>query len=273
MSYEIKIGDVFEKIKEIEDETIDCVVTSPPYFNLRDYEHELQIGNEPSKEAYIEKIVKIFQEVRRVLKPTGTVWLNLGDTYRKKELQLIPHRIAIALQDDGWIFRNNIIWNKPNAMPQNVKDRFVVDYEDIFLFVKSKKYNFEQQREKNKDNWGRRGVGKRTKTQSSMKNNIHTHEKNERYATQGRIKRCVWVVSTKAYKEAHFAVFPPSLIETCILAGCPEGGTVLDIFAGSGTTGGVAEKNNRNSIMIELNAEYESLMHHRIQRIVKGEVR
>jgi DNA modification methylase len=268
MSYEIKIGDVFEKIKEIKDKSIDCIITSPPYFNLRDYGDDLQIGNEASREEYIKNIVNIFQEVKRVIKDTGTVWLNLGDTYKKKELQLIPQRIAIALQDDGWIFRNNIIWHKPNAMPQNVKDRFVVDFENIFLFTKSKKYNFEQQREKNKDNWGRRGVGKRNKTQSSMGSYVHSHEKNIKYGTQGRIKRSVWSVSTKAYKDAHFAVFPPQLIETCVLAGCPEGGLILDLFAGSGTTAGVAEKHNRNSILIELNEDYEELIHKRVEKIL-----
>lgn len=245
-----------------------------------------QLGLEPTPEMFVANLVEIFREVKRVLKPTGTFWLNIGDTYwggkgksgmrdssiqakrdslnkghhnatggkgitrpqdgkhsviKPKDLMLLPHRLAIALQEDGWWVRNDIVWAKPNPMPESVKDRCGRAHEYIFLLTKSKKYYFDYEaiKEPTAD-----GKGKRT-------------------------KRDVWTITTKPFKEAHFATYPPDLIEPCILAGCPPNGTVLDPFAGSGTTGAVAKYLGRNSIQIELMPNYAKLIPKRIEDVEK----
>jgi site-specific DNA-methyltransferase (adenine-specific) len=270
MAYEVLIGSVLDKIKEIESESVDSVITSPPYFGLRDYGNDEQIGLEETPEEYIQKMVDVFREVHRVLKPTGTVWLNIGDTYKNSQLMLIPHKLLIALQEDGWIIRQDIIWYKTNPMPEPVKTRCTKSHEHIFFMTKSKKYyfNHEENRVPSTDSYkGRRGKRKqRIKQESAMKDRIFDDE-TEYFEGMKRTRHDVWILRTLPYKEAHFAVYPYDLIEPCILTGCPPDGLVLDIFAGSGTTGGVAEKHGRNSILIELNPEYAKLIPERIKSI------
>lgn len=187
------IGDVREKLKELPDKSIQMCVTSPPYYSLRDYGESNQLGLEDTPEEFVENMVEVFAEVHRVLRDDGTLWLNLGDSYLKnKQLGFIPQRVAIALQEWGWILRQDIIWAKKNCMPESVKDRFTKSHEYIFLFSKQPNYFFNQMLEGSAGNNGKRN------------------------------KRSVWHMRTASYKEAHFAVFPPELAETCIKAGCPE---------------------------------------------------
>lgn len=272
MSYEVRIGNAIEKLKELEDESVDCVITSPPYYNLRDYGVKSQIGGETTIQAYIDNLLEVFSEVRRVLKPTGNCWLNLGDTYKNKQALLIPHRVAIALQNDGWIIRQDIVWAKTNPMPEPSKDRCVRAHEYIFLLSKKKKYYFDYEAIQEPV-----ANPKRTNYVSGSRSNGRNKDRNDNDKSQReknviytkRNKRSVWTTSVKAYPEAHFAVYPPDLIEPCIIAGCPPDGIVLDPFAGSGTTAGVAEALGRNSIMIELNGEYAKIIERRVKSIVE----
>jgi site-specific DNA-methyltransferase (adenine-specific) len=281
-------NDVLEVLKQLPDESIDCVITSPPYWALRNYGVEGQLGLEPTFQEYLEKLWEIFDEVYRVLKPTGTCWVNLGDTYSgsgkgagyngkskevwrfskrpkiregipSKSLCLIPERFAIGMIERGWILRNEIIWHKPNCMPQSVKDRFTVDFEKIFFFVKQRKYYFEQQIE----NTQAKQIEKRMlREQRENYNGKYAHIQPKR--TMKRNKRTVWFINTKPFKGAHFAVFPPEIPEICIKAGCPKGGIVMDIFMGAGTTADVAEQLNRRWIGIEINEEYCEIAKKRI---------
>lgn len=264
------VGDCLQTLRALSDQSIHCCVTSPPYFGLRDYGVEGQIGLEPTPDEFVAALVAVFREVRRVLRDDGTLWLNLGDSYARppakggsgpggknrdwygdnygkargaaipdglkdKDLIGIPWRVAFALQADGWYLRQDIIWNKPNPMPEPVKDRFTKAHEYIFLLSKSSRYYFDSE---------------------AMK---------ERAAGGGvRNRRDVWTVATKPFKGAHFATFPPDLIEPCILAGCPVGGTVLDSFMGAGTTALVAERNQRRWVGCELNPEYADMALDRI---------
>ncbi len=297
-------GDCLTELKKLPDESINCCVTSPPYWALRDYGVEGQLGLEPTFQEYITKLCDIFDEVKRVLRKDGTCWVVIGDTYnshhepgttdaktgwkssgndknpRQKEhgrggvkslpvktLLQIPSRFAIEMTNRGWILRNEIIWFKPNCMPSSVKDRFTVDFEKIFFFVKNKKYAFETQYEAIKDESKKRydaGFNDTQKRVGLRETGSANHELTKTPSYEGRNKRCVWRITTKPYKEAHFAVFPEDLVETPIKAGCPESGTVLDPFCGSGTTGVVAKKLNREFIGIELNPEYIKLAEKRI---------
>ena len=294
----------------ITDNSIDCVVTSPPYWGLRDYGINGQFGLEDSLDSYIQNLVEAFREVWRVLKPTGTVWLNLGDTYsnsnlgfkisgvKEKELIGIPWRVALALQADGWYLRQDIIWHKPNPMPEAVKDRCTKSHEYIFLLTKDSKYYYD-----NEAIMEEAKTGKHTRVRAS--NFKKQSQIDGRYVGGGRPeiiyydgmknKRDVWTVPLKGYKGAHFAVFPETLITPCILAGssakgcCSECGApykrdfkkwvptcdckasivpsvVLDIFSGSGTTVVTAIKNGRKGIGIELNREYVELSIDRIKQ-------
>jgi len=266
-------GDCREVLANLPDQSVDCCVTSPPYFGLRDYGRKSQIGLEPTPEEFVEALVEVFREVRRVLSDDGTVWLNLGDSYKNKQLIGIPWRVAFALQADGWYLRQDIIWSKPNPMAESVQDRCTKSHEYIFLLSKISKYYFDIEpiREVIKPtNKGEASV--RESGDSKTRNRKHwgvPHEpKNviRKYEQiKGANKRSVWNVPTKGLSEAHFAVYPPELIEPCILAGCPEGGTVLDPFGGSGTTGMVADRLNRNSIMVELNDDYVQIAQNRIE--------
>ena len=335
----IYIGDCLETLKQLPCESVNMCVTSPPYYGLRDYGHGEQIGLEDTPEDFINKLVLVFREVKRVLKKDGTLWVNIGDTYagsncgysskpdaewksstkntstiksyngpikskggyKPKDMIGIPWMLAFALRSDGWYLRQDIIWNKPNSMPESVKDRCVKSHEYIFLLSKSKKYYFDYEsiQEEATGYDGR----KDTKMKGSKKYNdgnivpnnrkqglscsaherwkFRTHKnlqekdisvntihkkrtcgEEEYYAV--RNKRSVWSVNTQPFKGAHFAVFPPKLIIDCIKAGCPKGGIVLDPFMGSGTTAIVARKHNRHYIGCEVNPDYKIIQDNRI---------
>jgi len=352
-------GHVLDKLKEITDQSVQCVVTSPPYWGLRDYgtaeweggdtdcphmrttkigktvktttghqamhdqgnvvgdaiyksscpkcgaiRKDQQLGLEETPEEYVENMVKVFREVKRVLKDDGTVWLNLGDSYcggkrksnpkqsmngeketgheikytpsrdmnhdiiKPKDIVGIPWRVALALQADGWYLRQDIIWHKPNPMPESVTDRCTKSHEYIFLLSKSAKYFYDNDAIKEKavgERWG--GNNPMNVNNSKDRENIHnglTRERAMEFET--RNKRSVWSINTKPYKEAHFAVFPPKLPELCIKAGSSEGDVILDPFFGSGTTGWVAQRLGRKWIGIELNPEYVKIAEKRFNQ-------
>lgn len=274
-----------------------CCVTSPPYFGLRDYGVEGQIGLEQSPREFVDKMVEVFSSVRRVLREDGTLWLNLGDSYatnpgngrggetndggiphrsgmdktrcglRPKNLVGIPWRVALALQEDGWYLRQDIIWQKPNPMPESVRDRCTKAHEYIFLFAKSERYYFDAEaiKEPAIGNPSGNAMRKCRPTQQSVQRGNQCGS----IPWEGgetRHRRSVWTVTTKPFPGAHFATFPPGLIRPCILAGCPAGGTVLDPFAGAGTTLMVAEQMGRNSTGIELNPEYGKIIRKRLAK-------
>lgn len=250
-------GDTRKIIKEIPDNTFQCAVTSPPYWGVRDYGMEQQIGAEPDLNDYIKHLVEIFSEVRRVLRPDGTFWLNIGNTYtsggrkwrqedsknkgramsyrpptpeglKKKDLIGVAWMLAMACQQEGWYLRNDIIWNKPNCQPESVKDRFTVSHEYLFLFSKSEKYFFDQA-----------SIKEPTTNGNGLKN-----------------KRSVWSINTEPCPEAHFAVFPRALIRPCVVAGTKENDLILDPFYGTGTVGIVAKELGRRCVGVELSGEY-----------------
>tara|TARA_R100000541_G_scaffold1884_2_gene6892 strand:+ start:1006 stop:2133 length:1128 start_codon:yes stop_codon:yes gene_type:complete len=262
-----------------------------------------QLGLEATLGGYIDNMVMVFEEVRRILKPHGTLWLNLGDSYngsggaggdyakgglkegqpkypgrkeptlKRKDLMGVPWRVAFALQEAGWYLRQDIIWAKPNCMPEPVKDRCTKNHEYIFLLTKQEKYFYDHEaiKEPVKEESLKRAQNSWDSDHPSTGfhgEGIHTAKMGKRFVNpKGRNKRSVWTVNPKPYKGAHFAVFPPDLIEPCILAGCPHGGTVLDPFGGSGTTAGVAIKHGRKAILCELNEEYAALIPSRIESI------
>jgi DNA modification methylase len=245
-------------------------VTSPPYFGLRDYGHDGQIGLEQSLDEYVAALVSVFAEVRRVLADNGTLWVNLGDSYGKnKQLLGIPWRVAFALQSDGWYLRSEVIWNKPNPMPESVTDRLTKSHETIFLLAKNEQYFYDHEAIKepatytdNRHNTGRQTYnGKRAENDGLLQQSFVT-------VTDTRNKRSVWTVTVRGYKGAHFATYPPALIEPCVLAGSQEGDTVLDPFSGSGTTGEVALLHNRNYLGVELNPDYADISVERIGNAV-----
>lgn len=233
-----------------------------------------QLGLERTPREYVERMVGVFREVRRVLKDDGTLWLNLGDSYaslalassaiKHKDIVGIPWRVAFALQADGWYLRQDIIWHKPNPMPESVRDRCTKAHEYIFLLSKQARYYWDQGAVKENTN-SDPDIRSRASTFKKVGNVGGHHCGAEVLCILGRNKRSVWTVATQPFSEAHFAVFPPKLIEPCILAGCPAGGIVLDPFCGSGTTGMVALRHGRRFIGIELNAEYVDMAHRRIQ--------
>lgn len=300
----ILIGDCRERLRDLPDQSVNCVVTSPPYFGLRDYGVEGQIGREPSPDDFIEAMVEVFREVRRVLRDDGTFWLNLGDSYarnggsdrkpaapgspsrrtsnrdqrvpggfKEKDRMMIPARVALALHADGWYLRDEIVWHKPRTTPAPVKDRTVSAHEMLYLFSKSPRYYFDylaieepakyagETRQKSK-------VFRRlTESRLNTKNEGQTFDEGRVFTVRDtRRKRSVWSVNPSPYKEAHFATYPPALIEPCVLAGCPEGGIVLDPFFGAGTTGLVAQRLGRKWIGCELNPEYAEIAERRIAR-------
>ena len=286
-------------LKTVDSESVQTCVTSPPYFGLRDYGIDGQIGLEQTPEAFVAELVDVFRQVRRVLKDDGTLWLNLGDSYagncsqasnngragfgnprerlvnrksdglKNKDLIGIPWRVAFALQADGWYLRQDIIWHKPNPMPESVKDRCTKAHEYIFLLSKSQRYYFDAEAiAEPARNWG-------TRDRSEMRGGV-TDPKLKHHGLRGkdweenptRNKRSVWSVTTRAYKEAHFATFPEDLITPCILAGSREDDLVLDPFNGSGTTGVVSLKHGRRYLGVELNPEYVEIAHRRIAESV-----
>lgn len=305
------LGDALEQLQTLEAESAYTCVTSPPYYNLRDYGAAGQIGAEDTPEEYIGKLVDVFREVKRILRPDGTLWVNIGDSYatktgryapnlseknvcgklsrgtpsgyKHKDLIGIPWMLAFALRTDGWYLRQDIIWQKPNAMPESVRDRCTKSHEYIFLLAKSDRYYFDhaaikEQRNscKNDAVAGSKGAFGPQQTRLRGSGNLQKKYRptpggkhlggNIPYSGESplRSRRDVWSVATKGHKGGHFAVFPEQLVEPCILAGCPEGGTVLDPFTGSGTTGTVAKRLRRNFIGVEINAEYWAMARERI---------
>ena len=321
------LGSCLDILPTLPEKSVHCCVTSPPYFGLRDYGHDDQIGLEPTPNEYVAKLVAVFREVKRVLRDDGTLWLNLGDSYssggrssrdtdaklgargmnvrpddgaKPKDLLGIPWRVAFALQADGWYLRQDIIWAKPNPMPESVTDRCTKSHEYIFLLSKSAKYFYDHEAIKEKCVKGAAGsefhtgktgehqLGRASSKPRTSGNKNHKYVKayedseTQEHRTKAglmkiadtpwetRNRRSVWTVATKPYKGAHFATFPPELIKPCILAGCPQFGTVLDPFGGSGTTGRVAVQHRRNAILIELNTEYVILQRQRTTKVQIG---
>lgn len=274
----VKCGEAARVLRTLPDQVVDTIVTSPPYFRQRNYDDRQQLGLETSPQDYVDRLVNIFHETQRVLKDEGTIWLVLGDKYDKGRLLGMPRRVALAMQDDGWILRSDIIWHKPNAMPSSVKTRPTTDHEYVFLFSKSKDYYYDADaiREphvtfsnKSQMKGGRNHFFKRGSTPESGKNggdsNLHDARWDQAFHPKGRNKRTVWSVSLSKSREAHFAVFPEKLVETCIMAGSPVGGLVLDPFLGSGTTAVVAQRLSRNYLGIDCNTEYCRMARKRIK--------
>lgn len=318
----ILTGDCIDGLRKLPDGIAHCCVTSPPYWGLRDYGHEGQIGLEETPEAYVVRMVDVFREVRRVLREDGTLWLNLGDSYcggggfapdapcnvkrrqmiadgegrhgsfslgasqhvrnksggirpqgiiKAKDLVGIPWRVAFALQADGWWLRQDIIWHKPNPMPESVRDRCTKAHEYVFLLTKSERYHYDAEAVSEAASGRACGNTRPTKGGRTSDEKHRTAANSHRIeAAEFRNRRSVWTVTTKPYSGAHFAVMPPDLVEPCIKAGCPEGGTVLDPFAGSGTTLAVAAKLGRNAYGCELNPEYVKLAEARIREAREG---
>lgn len=314
-------GDSLESLKTFPDKSINCCVTSPPYYGLRDYGVKGQIGLEQTPELYVERLVTLFREVKRVLRDDGTLWLNLGDSYagsgkgsnpdgtphpstltgkqgtnlgtvtgvnmpqkaneiglKHKDLIGIPWMVAFALRADGWYLRQDIIWHKPNPMPESVTDRCTKAHEYIFLLSKSRQYYYDHNSILEEANYdGRKDTimkGSEKYANGYFPTDVNTQSialtGHERWSNKigeipARNKRSVWTVTTKPFKEAHFATFPPDLIVDCIKAGCPENGTLLDPFMGSGTTAMVARKLNRNYVGCELNPKYIKIAEKRLR--------
>ena len=262
-------GDALEILERMPNASIHCIVTSPPYYLQRDYSSQSQIGNEKSPAEYVRSLRSVFSECRRVLKDNGTLWLNLGDKYSNSELLGMPWRVALALKDDGWLLRSDIIWHKPNAMPSSVKNRPTTDHEYVFMFAKSQRYYYDIDsiREphvtftsKSRMKGGRGHFGKKNGTPENGKNegapNLHDGRWDQAFHPKGRNRRTVWEIPLSKFRGVHFAVFPEKLVEICILAGCPEKGVVLDPFVGSGTTAVVAQRLGRKFVAIDSNLEY-----------------
>ena len=317
---QLMLGDCVESMRTMPDKSVYTCVTSPPYFNLRDYDMDGQIGLEATPEAFVARLVEVFREVRRVLRDDGTLFLNLGDSYassggvghrhrnssggigkngtrgeqgyhaagggfarpdtardglKPKDLIGIPWSVAFALRADGWYLRQDIIWHKPNPMPESVTDRCTKAHEYIFMLSKSARYFYDAEaiKEPATSTDARKFTdGGRDKQRGHGRRHAGFNRRYaEKIAAEGipttRNRRSVWTVATKPFKGAHFATFPPDLIVPCILAGAPIGGTVLDPFGGSGTTAGVALKHGRRAVICELNPDYRELMSGRIESI------
>ena len=334
-SYQIHVGDCLKTLRTLSDASAHCCVTSPPYFGLRDYGVDGQIGREDTPDAFVARLVEVFREVRRVLRDDGTLWLNLGDSYassppgnktmglsaksglngingvsgrkretleaghatkrdtsklpgiKPKDLIGIPWMLAFALRADGWFLRQDIIWHKPNPMPESVRDRCTKAHEYMFLLSKSERYFIDPDGMKEPAVKGAAGsefhTGKtgahqmgRASTKPRKQNSTNDsfvpgatahgglHREGSEREPETRNRRSVWTVATRPYKGAHFATFPPALIEPCILAGSRPGDIVLDPFMGSGTTAQVALQHGRHAIGCELNSEYIDLIHQRL---------
>ena len=291
--------------KQLPSDSVDCVITSPPYWGLRDYGVDNQIGLEPTIEEYIEKITQVFREVKRVLKPTGTLWLNMGDAYnsnpchngksfrrdraeiiprrninqtglKPKDLVGMPWRVAFALQAEGWYLRSDIIWAKPNPMPESVTDRPTKAHEYVFLMSKNKSYFYDADAvREDGPTYIRKPSGYdqdgQKRTDGSKPYTGKGGFADDTIITHGRNKRTVWEIATQPYSEAHFATFPEKLVEPCILAGTREGGLVLDPFMGSGTVALVAHRLDRDFIGFELSEEYCEIANRRIRAEVMQE--
>ena len=270
-------GDASVELERLPLACADTIVTSPPYFQQRDYGSHDQIGQETTPDEYIQRLVEVFREARQVLKPSGSLWLVLGDKYRDGQLSGLPWRVALALQQDSWVLRSDVIWHKPNAMPSPVKSRPTTDHEYVFLLSVGKKHYYDADAirephvtfsEQSKMKGGRNHFGKRGGTPEQGKNggnsNLHDARWDQAFHPGGRNKRTVWSIPLSKCREAHFAVFPERLVETCILATCPPGGLVLDPFSGSGTTAIVAKRLGRRFIGIDTSPDYIALAEARL---------
>ena len=298
-AFELLQGDCLQQLATLPAASVQCCVTSPPYWGLRDYGTAGQLGLEATPDEYVANMVAVFRAVRRVLRDDGTLWLNLGDSYsgvagssinkersktinfatlpkrkdlegglKHKDLAGIPWRVAFALQADGWWLRQDIIWHKPNPMPESVTDRCTKAHEYIFLLTKSAKYFYDN--EAVKENSLHVGVTHRAANKGKAHSGevgLDTRPKVDWTTPETRNKRSVWTVTTKPYRDAHFATFPPKLIEPCILAGSAADTLVLDPFSGAGTTGVVAVQHGRRYIGIELNPDYLEMSRKRIQLV------
>ena len=332
--HQILVGDCIEMMRTLPEKSVHTCVTSPPYFGLRDYGVEGQIGLEETPAEFIARLVAVFREVRRVLRDDGTIWVNMGDSYanggrtsrdtdeklhargmsfrpkdpegiKPKDLMGMPWRLAFALQDDGWYLRQDIIWHKPNPMPESTRDRCTKAHEYLFLLSKSRRYHCDMlairepaaessairwaqdvesqagsERIPGKTNGPMKAVGgvrsrrdtfqrddsKRQQAIPGQSKGTHRPDRAEsEWDIASRNKRSVWTVATQGFKGAHFATFPPDLIRPCILAGAPRGGLVLDPFGGAGTTALVSMQEGRRSVLCELNPEYAALAQQRLK--------
>jgi site-specific DNA-methyltransferase (cytosine-N4-specific) len=257
-------GDALNVLRTLPDQSVNCCVTSPPYLGLRDYGIAGQIGLGQTPTEYITSLRDVFREVRRVLADDGTCWMDLGDAYSPdKNLRFMPHRVAMALQDDGWVARNAVVWNRTNAMPESVTDRLSTRYEMVFMFSKKRTYwfNLDPIREANTSKPQRR-FGPPARASNVGGHSFSTSLSDVPHVIGhplGRNPGDVWSIHTTPFTDAHFAVFPPELPRRCIVAGCCPGGVVLDPFHGSGTTGKVAVETGRKYVGIELNRDYLDL--------------
>jgi DNA modification methylase len=330
MAVEIRIGDSRALLKDMPDESVHCVVTSPPYWALRDYNVDGQMGMEPTLAEHLADMITLFREVKRVLRADGTCWVNYGDCYattpngrsaadtkragnddrtfrdkpmstiggvlKPKDLCMLPNRFAIAMQDDGWWVRSEIIWAKPNPMPESITDRPACAHEKVWLFTKSQRYWYDAEavrrpmaassedrlaqdtqaqagslRQPGRGDRPMKAVGRGNAKTFRGGNYVHgnfgTRDSHGNVPNESGLAnlRNVWTIATAAFSEAHFATFPPALVEPCIKAGCPIGGTVLDPFGGAGTTGLVADRLGRNAVLLELNPEYAAIAERRIR--------
>ena len=306
MTVQILAGDCREVLRGLPAESVQCCVTSPPYFGLRDYGAAGQIGLERTPDEYVARLVAVFRELRRVLRTDGTLWLNLGDCYatgagkvgerpgggrqgdrwkgmapitpanrlplpgiKTKDLIGIPWMVAFALRADGWYLRSEIIWDKPNAMPESVSDRPTKAHEHIFLLTRSEAYYYDADaiREPHLDKRESKAGDRAFRGQASIRprGNFEADSAERYYHPAGRNRRTVWKIPTRPFKGAHFATFPPKLVEPCILAGSRPGDMVLDPFAGAGTTGLVAHRLGRSFVGIDLNPDYAQMARDRIR--------
>jgi DNA modification methylase len=274
---QVLCGDAVELVRRLPAESVDTVVTSPPYFQQRDYGSKLQIGQEISAAAYVERLTELFTELKRVVKPTGSAWIVIGDKYVKGELLGMPWRVCFGLKDAGWVLRSDCIWHKPNAMPSSVKSRPTTDHEYIFFFSNSKEYHYDADAirephvtfsENSKMKGGRGHFGKRGGTPEQGKNggdnNLHDGRWDQAFHPKGRNKRTVWSIPLSKFRDAHFAVYPETLVANCIKATCPANGVVLDPFSGAGTTAVTSKKLNRNYVAIDCVEEYCQIARDRI---------
>ena len=306
----IHVGDCLHTLRAMPDASVQCCVTSPPYWGLRDYGHDGQIGLESTPEAYVSRMMEVFREVRRVLRDNGTLWLNLGDSYaastsnnggysdkstlagfsnpntkgrqanesgerrridhgvKPKDLIGIPWRVAFALQADGWYLRQDIIWHKPNPMPESVRDRCTKAHEYVFLLSKGQRYYYDADAVAEPATAGthittEKSFGGQAAGAKVVPSGNQIPGKQWSWGNT-RNRRSVWTITTKPYSGAHFAVMPPDLADPCIRAGCPEGGVVLDPFGGAGTVGLMANRLGRDAVLCELNPEYAELARRRI---------
>lgn len=285
MSVEILQGDSLTVLRGMPADSVDCCITSPPYWRLRDFGCEGQLGLERTPEEFIAGMVGVFREVRRVLRPSGSLWLNLGDTYvgsdtvpkgwKRKDLVGIPWRVAIALHADGWYLRADVIWHKTNVKPESVRDRPTKCHEYLFLLTKSARYYYDRNsiREPVKPeslNRAARGIWKPQRDPGRPAGRGVDRMRPDQMADpRGRNKRSVWAIPFAQYRGGHTATYPPALVRPCILAGCPPGGLVLDPFAGSGTTLSEAVRLGRRAVGIELNSAYVPLIKERVESALR----